>query len=285
MDRPSGNQEVIVFFRGPDIDVLCRWKMLAACLRGEQVAAHRFAVHALFQTQVDSAVFFGVEQVIAFILRVMHPEFFLDVFGEGMDLKRQIPAIPSVEKIEANGKFRAKAAMDGVAEQFTRMTENEIDRGALDPAVAETENQAVFFRDAIEAPREILSFAVQIANFLHPLTAPRPGIKKGNYSKRAARCGVEAGQKHLPCHHLRSVAFVCIEVEIETLEQLLFKAVGGAPVDEECTLVFQRGRISEVIGAQVPDFAAPLALLNFPASHVRVNQNAIPGCEQSGASA
>ena len=63
----------------------------------------------------------GVEQVVALVLRVVHPEVLLDVLGQRMDLERQVAAAHGVEKIEADRELVAEPRVHRLAEQRARL--------------------------------------------------------------------------------------------------------------------------------------------------------------------
>ena len=71
----------------------------------------------------------GVEKVVAFVLRVIHPKFFLDIFRQWMNLQREIAAAHGVQKIEPDRKLRSKTSVNCIAQQLSRVRKYKINRG------------------------------------------------------------------------------------------------------------------------------------------------------------
>src|ERR1700722_17533843 len=180
------NQKMIVLGGGKAIDEALGVEGNFAILRDTELRGHCFAVGIVAQAEIDRCFGAGIEQVIAFVLRVGHAEGGLNIFGERMDLQRKVSAAHGVQKVEANWKFGAEAGVDRIAEKFARVRKDQIDGWYLDALVAEAQKQAVFFRDTIEAPGVIGLTVRKIANFFHPVTAPGPGIEKRNDAKWAS---------------------------------------------------------------------------------------------------
>ena len=59
-------------------------------------------------------------------------------------------------------------------------------------------------------------------------------------------CFAEAAAKGIAGDHVGRVGLIGVEKEIDALEQGGLRAVGGAPVQEECTLVLERGSLCVV---------------------------------------
>jgi hypothetical protein len=53
-----------------------------------EIAHHLLAINVVFQAKKDSCFGLCIEQVIALVLRVVHAELVLNVFGEGVYLER-----------------------------------------------------------------------------------------------------------------------------------------------------------------------------------------------------
>src|SRR5882724_5269150 len=112
----------------------------------------------------------------------------LDVFGQGMHLKRQVPSAHRIEKVKADGKFWPETLVNLVTEQCDRFAPDEVQAGQFNALLAEVEHQAILLRHTIKAPAIIGCAAVQIKNFLHPLSAPRGRIEKRHDTKWASGC-------------------------------------------------------------------------------------------------
>src|SRR5258708_31675988 len=78
--------------------------------------------------------------------------------------------------------------MHGVTEKSARMLKDQINRGYLDVRRAEAKQEAVLFRYAIETPCKVWYVLGKLTYLLHPLAAPRSGIKDRHQPKRS-RCG------------------------------------------------------------------------------------------------
>jgi hypothetical protein len=92
-------------------------KIALTLLRSFEIRHHGLGVHSIPETQVYHGTLFGVHEIIALILGVVHAEFFLNVLGKGMHLQAQIAAVHGVEKVETDGKLVAKAGVHRIAEQ------------------------------------------------------------------------------------------------------------------------------------------------------------------------
>ena len=122
---------MIVFPGRKPIDIFVGIKLNRAFLRLAQLLGHLCAIHILFQTEIYAALFGRIQKVVALILRIVHPKLLLDVFGERVNLKREIAAIHRVEKIKPDGKLGSETCMHGFAEKFVRMLKDQIDRWDL----------------------------------------------------------------------------------------------------------------------------------------------------------
>ena len=96
---------------------------------------------------------------------------------------------------------------------------------------------------------------------------------------------MQRGEKLFARDHLGNGTVVGVQIKIEFAEELLLEAVGGAPVNEEGALVFQGGALVAVVRAEVADFVAALALLNFPAGHIGIDQEVMRRGEQRSSGA
>jgi hypothetical protein len=150
---------------------------------------HLATIDAGTQTEIDGSVRGGVEQVVAFILRVGHSEFVLDVLGERMNLEREVAALHGVQKVEADGEFVAETPVNGITQEFPGMAEDEIEGRHFGADATKVEEETVFFRDAVETPCVVGGLAIEAADVAHPLAAPRSGIEEG-HDAEGTRYGV-----------------------------------------------------------------------------------------------
>src|SRR6202453_5232723 len=128
MGGPGRNQKMIVFAGGKSIDVLVGVELNFPDLRRTQICRHLLPINIFFQPEVHASIFARIEKVIAFVLRVGHPELFLDVLLQRMHLKGEVSAIHGVEKIKADRKFCAKTSVHRISPQLPWMLENQVDR-------------------------------------------------------------------------------------------------------------------------------------------------------------
>ena len=203
----------------------------------------------------------------------MHAEMVLDVFGERMHLEREVAAAHRVQEIEADGKLVAKPRVDRLAQQGARLVKHQVQGRDFKADIAEAEQQAVFFRHAIEAPAVVLRAAVQVADFLHPLAAPRRGIEEGHDAERPRDRVAQAAPHGVAFGQLRLARVVGVEDEIPFGDERALPAVAHAPVHEEGALVLQVGREFAVFDAQVAGLIAAEAELRLPARQVGINQD------------
>ena len=126
----AGREAVYIFF------CLERW---TAILRCAQVLNHNVAISSGLQSQIYTAAFARIEQVITFVLGVVHSELLANVFRPRMHLQRQISSAHGIEKVEADGEFGAEARKYIFSEQFERVKKGEINRGQFDLNISEPE--------------------------------------------------------------------------------------------------------------------------------------------------
>src|ERR1039458_9622031 len=100
MDGAGRNEEMVVLFGRPLVGVLVDWKCGAAGLRSLEVRGHGGGIDPAPQAEVNARSGSGIQQVIALVLRIMHSEMVLDVFGERMHLKRKVAATDGVQSEE-----------------------------------------------------------------------------------------------------------------------------------------------------------------------------------------
>src|SRR5882757_9698289 len=110
-----------------------------------------------------------------------------------MYLQRKIAAAHGVEKIEADGKLGAKTGMDCITKELPWMRENKVESRNFKMFRAKTDQQAVFFWNTVEAPGVIGFTGRQVADFFHPMAAPRARIKEGNNAEGTVGGGGKRG--------------------------------------------------------------------------------------------
>src|ERR1700732_2696739 len=118
-----------------------------------------------------------------------------------MDLKGEIASAHGIQEIETDGKLRPESSMHGVSQQLTRMREDQVDRRYLDSGTAESQQQTVFFGDAVETPRMVRLVFGQVAHFLYPMSTPGTGIEVGHQPKGTSSNLFQAGAQRVPGNH------------------------------------------------------------------------------------
>ncbi len=128
-----------MFARRPPVHELGGIERASTALGFPQPSRHPHGVDVRPQAKVDAGVRCGVQHVIAFVLRVGHSELVLNVFGQGMDLEREIASLHGVEEIEPDGELRAEARMDRFSQKLARVSEHQIDGRNFDLDAAKPE--------------------------------------------------------------------------------------------------------------------------------------------------
>lgn len=223
-------------------------------------------------SEVDDGILPRIEQVVALVLRIAHAEVFADELGRRMDLKAQVPAAHRIQKIETDGEILAEARLDRLAEQRTRPEQNQVDRWKLEQLSAYPEIEAVLLRHAVEAPPVIGLRGVQLADLLHPLSAPGGRVEERNHPERARHRLLDSSQEGIPVDELRPVGAMGVQPVVDPVEEAILVAVADSPVVEIAALVLQRNGFGAVVYAQGPHLMAAEALLELPARHIRIDQ-------------
>src|ERR671919_1703768 len=137
---------------------------------------HQLArVRVALAREVHHAVGRGIDDVIALVLRVAHPEPPMDVRRERMHLQGQVAATHGIEEIEPNRELRTESPVDWLAEQRAGFSEDQVDGRYLDAYRTEPQAGAVFLRNTVEAPGEVPGSPIEVADLFHPL--PTPGAR------------------------------------------------------------------------------------------------------------
>ena len=282
VDGPGGNKKVIMLAGRPHIHIRLGGESRSTCLRGVQVGGHRLRVDPLAQAQEHGRVRRGVQHVVAFILRVRHPELLVDITRQGMHLQRKIAALHGVEKVKTDGKFRAELVEDVCAQQSLRLFMHQRLGRQLILAGSKAKRQAVLFGHAVEAPRIIFWTIGKIKPAPHPLPAPRAGIEEGHQAEWPPAHRGQSGAQRVSAQHPRLFGHIAVDPEVHLVVNLMPLGVGGAPIQKEPSLVkLPRWRIC-IRESQAGGLPPALPLLNLPASHIRIDQQVPRGQQQRG---
>ena len=170
------------------------------------------------------------------------------------------------------------------AQQRLGLVQHQVGRRQLEPFRPEAEQQAVLLRHAVEAPTEVRGLGVEVADLLHPLSAPGRRVEERHQPKRPGRQVGQPTPYVVAAGQQRPVPDSGVEPEVDPVEQPRLQPVRGPPVEKEGPLVEQRRPLAGVVGAQVADLTAALSKLSLPARQVGQHQQVRLG-HQRGAGA
>ena len=114
-------------------------------------------------------------------------EMALDVFGQGVNLKRKVLPVHGVQHIKTNGKFLAEACMNTVTQKLTRVRIDKVERRCFHNTGTEIQQQAVFLRNAVKAPSIVAAVFGQVKMRFHPVAAPNARVKVRHHAERLRR--------------------------------------------------------------------------------------------------
>ncbi len=85
MDRAGRNKDMVVLFYRifPYIFICVEFSCSLGIFK---FTDHFILIYAVLQTEIYYCIFSGIEHIIAFFLRVVHPELFLYIFCQRMHL-------------------------------------------------------------------------------------------------------------------------------------------------------------------------------------------------------
>src|ERR1700687_5107531 len=138
--------------------------------------------------------------------------------------------------------------------------------------VAEAKQKTILFRYAIKAPCVVLGVPRQVADFFHPLSAPRSGIEEGHYAKGPVRCILQPLQMLRPGDHHGQIALICVQQKINLWNQIFLQAVGDTPVYKVGPFILCLRAFRAVLQTEVRHFTGALALLDLPPCHVAIDE-------------
>ena len=87
VDCAGGDEKVVVLARGPGVHERFNWKWQLDRLRIAELLQKHIGFDSFLKTKVDTGTFCRIEQIVAFVLRIGHAEFFLYVVAERMNLQ------------------------------------------------------------------------------------------------------------------------------------------------------------------------------------------------------
>ena len=86
MHGAGGDEEVVMLFRGPYIDVFLGIESRATGGGLFEFGKHRLGIDILPESEIDLRTWRRIQHIIAFVLCIIKSEFFPDVRGIGMHL-------------------------------------------------------------------------------------------------------------------------------------------------------------------------------------------------------
>ena len=182
------NQHMVMLLDRNLVDKFFCRERLAAVLGCLQGADHFFRLCTGFNAQIDARGFAGsIQKIVALILCIVHMEMALDVFGQGVNLKRKVLTVHGVQHIKTNGKFLAEARMNTVAQKLTRVRIDKVERRCFHNTGTEIQQQAVFFRNTVKAPCIVAAVFGQVKMRFHPVAAPDARVKVRHHAERLRR--------------------------------------------------------------------------------------------------
>ena len=188
MHSAGRNQYMVVLFDRDSVDKFFCRERLAAVLGRLQGVDHFFRLCTGFDAQIDARGFAGsIQKIVALILCIVHMEMALDVFGQGVNLKRKVLPVHGVQHIKTNGKFLAEACMNTVTQKLTRVRIDKVERRRFHNTGTEIQQQAVFLRNTVKAPSVVAAVIRQVKMCFPPVTAPDTRIKVRHHAERLRR--------------------------------------------------------------------------------------------------
>ncbi len=116
-----------------------------------------------------------------------------------MNLEREVATLHGIQQVEADGKFGAETAVHGLAEKFSGMSEDEVERRQLHAHVAKVEKKTVFFRNTIKTPCVVRRLAGRGRKCPASIGRPRdPGRKTAPRERAGIRRGAALREIDLP---------------------------------------------------------------------------------------
>ena len=188
MHSAGRNQHMVMLLDGNLVDKFFCRERLAAVLGRLQGVDHFFRLCTGFNAQIDARGFAGsIQKIVALILCIVHMEMALNVFGQGVNLKRKVLPVHGVQHIKTNGKFLAEACMNTVTQKLTRVRIDKVERRCFHNTGTEIQQQAVFFRNTVKAPCIVAAVFGQVKMRFHPVAAPDARVKVRHHAERLRR--------------------------------------------------------------------------------------------------
>ena len=276
---------MVVLFGRPFVYIFLGIESSARLLRLIQGGNHFIGIYPVFQAQVDGSPFTRIEQVVAFVLRIIDTERITDILRRGMHLQTQVAPSHRIEEVETDREVLPEACFHRSTQQVACLIEHQVVGSHLEQLPFHLQIQAVLFGDAIEAPSEVILFLVEVAHLLHPLAAPGSRIEERHHTEGTVSRLLQPIPHRLTGNHLRHSGDMCIQPEVHLRQQLFLQVVAYVPVDKVTALVMQRWRFFPVLHAQTINLLTTETLLYLPARHIGIDQHIGFGHQTSGTGA
>ena len=208
---------------------------------------HFIFIYTSLQTQINRSTFFGIQQIVTFILSIVHAKVFTNKLCSRMYLHAQVSSSHRIQKIETNWEILTKACLYRFTQQFSRFQQHQIHRRQFKAYTVHFKIKTVFLGNTIETPTIILLFRIQPAHLFHPLSTPRSRIKERNHTERSLNRFFYTLEKSFLINQPRLIGNMSIQPEVYPAEQTFFIPIKYSPIVEIASLILQRYSIFTII--------------------------------------
>ena len=264
------------------VDVLFRIKTAAPGLGLFQIRCHFFGNHPFLNPQEDCRIplLIRFQDVIAFVLRIVHAEVLLDIFRQRMNLQGKVSSLHGIQKIETDGELGTETPVHPLSQELMGMGQDQIDTGKDQAGVPDGEAEAVFLGNTVKAPGQVTGFCRYPQSAAEPLPAPYARVEIRLCPEGAADSQVQRMAIRLSRDHFRIAGLIRVHHQVNPGEQGRLQAVGNAPQDKITIFVFCQERIVPVFQSPVSP-AGPIPELDFPSGDIGIQQRIPAGKQRS----
>src|SRR6266536_5160250 len=153
MNRTCWDQEMVVLLGWELVHIFFGSEGMIICLSHLQFPYHCVSIDMALSAKIDISVLAGLEQIVAFVLRVLHPELLTDELCFRMNLQGEVSTSHCVEEIETNRELSSESRKHRVAQQLSWIEKGEVHGRNLDACPPERKQQTVFLGYTVETPR------------------------------------------------------------------------------------------------------------------------------------
>ena len=202
-----------------------------------------------------------------------------------MYLEAQVASSHCIKEVKSDREVLAETCLYSLSEKLCRFPEHEVHRWDFEESAFDFKKEAVLLRNAVEAPSEVLSLPVKVADFLHPLASPWSRVEERNYSERIDSSLFQTCQECCPVNHLRCAGNVGVDPVFNLAHDLILVAVADSPVVEITSLVLERRCLAAVVSAECLHLMPAESLLDLPSCHVSICQKGVFICDKRSSGA